>query len=272
MRRYGITLVLAAVIVGLVASSPGWAALTENSVYDWWITQSGWGSPVGQLLTYTDEGAHGYHGYTASPTYPGTWTNGDALSGMRVEYAGWAGSNTFGWYEYSGAWGSSSIDRYEIFDGSATTGTTWSSLTHGWYGDHTYTYPSRWGFYLGTSAGYWYSEDAQNDRTGYADQRHLEVFDHPTVTDAYVLCWEDMNRGSWGDDNSDTIRNTHLEFENATNYDYHGEPDYQDMILTYQRIRYGQGEWDDSPELGTWALVLCAGVLGGWLKSRRKED
>jgi len=29
--------------------------------------------------------------------------------------------------------------------------------------------------------------------------------------------------------------------------------------------------WDNSPELGTWALLLCTGALGGWIRRRRTD-
>jgi hypothetical protein len=35
-------------------------------------------------------------------------------------------------------------------------------------------------------------------------------------------------------------------------------------------IEYGFPR-DDAPELGTWALLLCTGALGGWVRRRRRE-
>ncbi len=325
MRRLSI-LIAAMFAVALVAT-PAFAA--ENSVYDWWsaafpsdaLTQGELDTDVNS----TTSGA-GYYGagYTAGgTTYKGVWHNGDAFTEIRVELAGWRNINSFGWYgwdlgtsgytpindsrrttEYDIRGDGSPFGLYEIFPGTAGSGATWTSVTNSWFNDHSYDAPEMWGFYIHTNHGTWFSEWAYNDRTSYADQRHLEVFDHPghghnnngTKGTKWVLCWEDLRRSSWdtgyydgskwttatwqNSEGDTSLRNDHNVFENwgshftnpYDNDNVTAEPDYQDMILTFERFSYQQHDWDDSPELGTWALLACTGVFGGLLRRRRRED
>jgi len=192
--------------------------------------------------------------------------------------------------------GTTSFGLYEIFSGSDAQNATWTSVTDSWFNDHTYDAPEMWGFYLKGNDGYWFSEWALNDRTGsYQNQRSLEVFDYPgheTTGTKWVLGWEVEERAGWDDDgwnyDGDIYNmNDHYAFEmwgapvspdgglgNAKPYDNDNttaEPDYQDMILSFERLEYTQHDWDNSPELGTWALLLCTGALGGWIRRRRTD-
>jgi len=286
LRHHSLTLLVAGIALVTLAVAPAFAG-DSYSVYDWWMLQ-GWSAPgSGDLVTDSDDlnvNGAGYHGATGDL---GTWQDGDALSNMRVEYAGYASQNSFGWYEYDGgSWGSGNIVLHEIFDGSATSGSSWTSVSDGWYGDHTYNRPDQWGFYIHTPEGdTWYSEWSLNSYESTTDdtahRRHFEVFDHPVLSDAWVLCMEDLGANSWhGYDASDfetynTSTNNPLfswgrgHTGSSTNQE---EPDFQDMILTFQRVEYQQGDWDNSPELGTWMLLLATAAFGGWLKRRRKED
>ena len=47
--------------------------------------------------------------------------------------------------------------------------------------------------------------------------------------------------------------------------------DFQDLIVSFVALdaNYQEHFRDDSPELGTWALLLATGALGGWIRRRR---
>jgi len=285
----------------------------NRSVWYWWVYDSPWQtdnpSSYETMNRITDSSDTHYHG-AGTETYPGTFTNGDALSDIRVEWAGYRNTNEFGWYEYTGdSWGTGNITHYPIFTGSDDAGTTWSNVlgwndgsewdtrggTHGWYRDGDMrVHPERWGFYLyvpdESGDPYWYSEWSLNTEggayTNWYDQRHVEIFDDPRAGHpyGYVLCWEDLAHSGWhghdARDFEDYDANTNdPQYSWGQGHTWDGgssssaseEPDYQDMILTFELYDY-EGPYDDSPELGTWALLLATAAFGGWLKRRRKED
>ena len=288
LRHYGWTvMVVTAVIAVALCSSP--AQATELTVYEWWTSVMGWDEADMDLENYDDEGDT-HHNDLDNDEDPGTWVNGDALTHICVQYAGYAGNNTFGWYRWEDGggdptnnWGgdggaNDQIVYYPIFDASATTPSDgdewWSTMTGGTV---PWPEPTQWGFYIDTNwdgSAYedtFHSEDSENS------YRHLEVFwdqgwsgTNDGQLQAYVLAWEDLPNASWSGD--------HTDFEGMTDghlYNYGGDPpanpDYNDMIVRFQRYDGDAGDDPprEAPEAGTWLLLLATGAFGGWIKRRR---
>jgi hypothetical protein len=180
-----------------------------------------------------------------------TWTGGTEAKLMLVkEDAGWAGVNSFGFYDVTNP-----TRKTEIFSGVEAPFTEKSYL------GASLPY-ANWGFYMNTE-GYtndWYSQHKLN-ADGYAHER-VARYTAGTVN-WYALFWEDTTYPStttWYASDTGT-RNW------KTSHPI--EPDHNDMAVRFRlEGGYGVGQ---TPELSSGALLLL-GMLPvglGWLKRRR---
>ncbi len=281
------------------------AFAAETSVSTWWTSTSR-GATNDFWCDFTNSWSNGHY-------QGGIFNNGDGAAQIRMEQAGWANSNTFGWFGWDGDGNpidvaathrrnsaSDSIGLYEIFGG--TTPTTWASLPGTTWNSQA---PATWGFYLKSAENKWYfsAPSSVNSLLGTApsgtswafENYRMQVFDDPAGgnDDAelesaenglqWVLCWEDR----------DSTASNHTAFDmgydNTGTYDaptpsmrWSGlgtigniaaptEPDYNDMVITFQRYSAEAPPGDDSPEAATWALLLATCAFGGLIRRRRRE-
>jgi len=175
---------------------------------------------------------------------------------------------------------------YQVFSGSDGMGTTWQSPTNSFGA----LLPDYWGFwYKNTTKDYdpgtsgsqrtVYSRWQLNpDNTSWNFHDHrAEVFEHPRWNTGYgwVICWEGGT--DWAKGNHDhTYFDQHDPLGDVAGSYPTYEPDYNDMVITFRRATYGSdGPYtpgDNSPEPGTWILLLATGAVGGLLRRRRKDD
>jgi len=305
MRKVLTVSLLIAVIAALSIST----AFAEYSVYDWWqnslVATGGTGIDRGETNDFwcsfdaTNSGGH----YQS-----GLFHNGDTYADIRMEQAGFANSNTFGWFGWYDAARTQPInvsapDRkngtgegiglYEIFGG--TSPITWSSYppTTTWHNQM----PAAWGFYMHSGDGNWYfsapgsvSSLLGASGTYVYENYRMQVFDDPAGANSdsslesdevgrqWVLCWEDQ----YG------TLNDHTDFD----HDFSGirpadgwgdgtpiiesnnnsnEPDYNDMVITFGRYSSDAEPGDPTPEPATWALLLATCAFGGLIRRRRRE-
>jgi len=191
----------------------------------------------------------------------GIWSNGDAFSELEIEFTSGYEGHIFGWYPEG-----TPSQKHVIFSGDDGPGDSWRSID-----DTSFPPSGNWGFYYTTSAGTFYSDNAWD----------AQVFEHPRWNTGYgwVVGWEDQtgrdhtrfedpnSDDDWSDMGTFAYHNTGYAFE---------EPDYQDLVITFRRATYGSdGPYtpgDNSPEPGTWILLLATGAVGGLLRRRRKDD
>jgi len=258
-KSYILVLAISALLVGSLVAP---AAAREYSIWEWWTDQAmdvtdtnpihpPWGAAYSaythdQVWDQQDIVTIGTHRETwVIPTAP--FTNGQTT--LRVEYAGWASANTFGWYNADG--------MNEIFDGSATEGDValidFSAAT------------SPIGFYMTNGDGVtWYSEAASNTDTS----THVRVFDDVVTSDSWILAWEDKpmtttepvvyNYADAWDETKEPLKWYH---------ELQKEPDYNDMILTFS--------WEERPKTPELSTVVLLGLsLAGLpvvLRRRRRS-
>lgn len=349
--RYRILLTAIAITTLVIATViPGFAAPGEDSVYDWWSQQP---NPQNRPLTLVRETEDGkYHG---TSTYAGTWTNGDAMSDLKVEWAGWENVNRFGWYgwwddgstpiysnwddeattdltsdplldatPYGNRWKDVTITDpnnssntlgtfglYQIFAGGDAAGASFNTFFNGWFnqapdgsGANGKAHPHRWGFWLSTNDSddygnqVWLTQWAWNQ--GYDPSTSGSVTTYPSGGDGpdyakdpdktgvfcevfqdtkmpfgrgWVLAWEDRDDPTAFSGNYYPATSYEFEDNTANNpdYDFHGEADFNDMILRFGMVDETTGELPEVPEPGTWVLLLATGAFGSWLKRRRES-
>lgn len=230
------------------------ASATETSILDWWNAQTYWGdettvslwdalvntslsSPTGETWTVPADGAEGF------------WQ-------LKVEYAGNAGSNRFGWYDTT-----TPSTLNEVFAGSAAAGATYT---------YSFADSQSFGFYFQGANGTFYSNHLLNDVNGSADVKQVRIFTDPRgatsslYAHAWVLCWEDLYANTTNY-NAAWTNSDYLDYASPT------EPDYQDMILTFQ-LQYVEGATPPStPELSTFLLAAFALAAVPVLRRRRRS-
>jgi hypothetical protein len=238
----------------LVGSLVAPAAAREYSIWEWWTDQA---MTLDDSTPVHPPWGGAYSAYTHAQVWAQmdigkeTWVVpaspfNDGKTTLRVEYAGWATSNTFGWY-------SATDGLNEIFNGAAAAGAVslidFSGAT------------SPIGFYMTTPGGdTWYSESASNTDTS----THVRVFDDVVTPDSWILAWEDKpmtstqpvvyNYANAWDETKEPLK---WYFETGN------EPDYNDMVLTFS--------WEErpTPELSTFALLGLSLVAVPVLRRRR---
>lgn len=183
----------------------GWQSWVQGNVNEnavpYWDNTSADGSHmnVGYLLTGTQGSGSGIAGYPgAIPFWGGAYNPGSGLAdpsfyltssgssqaALKIEIAGLAGSNTFGWYNAStGA-------THELFNGPAGTGAT-----------ATFTPTPAYGFYFGTANGLFKTESTSAGSADVGNQ-HFALFQG---TDGYWLGMEDTLFATSDKDYNDMI-------------------------------------------------------------------
>jgi len=235
------------------------------------------------------------------------WDGWAGYTYLHVEYAGWQSHTDFGIYDVSDV-GESASDTYtaypgttwggnnapaqtdaarlaaglvEIFDGGDSPGTYYPGSPKAspppWDASNTFTVPEdEFGFWLDSRAdtanvsqGIWFTNpllnDAVDDTRGEKDNdvgdlttpyQQCRVFQHPDYDTGWgwIMAWADWDVSQ-------------VEYQNNMTY----EPDWNDLIVSLVRLDQNyNANFEDSPELGTWALLLCTGALGGWIRRRRR--
>lgn len=297
MRKVLSVSLLIAVFAALSIST---AFAAETSVSTWWTSTSR-GATNDYWCDWTNSWSNGHY-------QGGIFHNGDGFAQIRMEQAGWDNTNTFGWFGWDEGGNpinvsagnrvnpsGDSIGLYQIFGGTAPT--TWASLPGTTWEDET---PGAWGFYLKSGEGKWYFSAPGNvssllSGTSYDFEKYrMQVFDDPAGGDddaelesaenglQWVLCWEDR----------DSTASNHTAFDmgyaassssnpeasrpwtgsgTIGNISAPTEPDYNDMVITFQRYNAEAPPGDDSPEPATWALLLATCAFGGLIRRRRRE-
>lgn len=222
---------------------------------------------IGNFLTKTDwfaatGGGAAYNTYSPGLTTPNWWGNGNAAvanmyftpvpldSGSKVkilvEVAGYASTNTFGWYlQADVAGGITAAERHELFPGSAGPGTGAVEFIPG--GDY--------GFYIGVGDKYttgpkagtqpiYYYMDSLYNSSGDTTAQHFAVF-RPLANDIYS--------------NSFFIGAEDLPWCNS-------DKDFQDMVV---KITPSSGS--GLVPLPPSALLLGSGLLGLLILRRSKR-
>lgn len=193
-----------------------------------------------------------------------TWTVPTSLwnqgyTELQIEYAGWNGTNTFGWYQPVGQSAPPPTTMTELFNGVDTIGATDTiSLTAG----------QNFGFYLSGKDGAWYSEDELN-AVGTGGQRQVRVFEDPRFEPGYgwILCWEDQKADKSGFDYSNAWSS-----DASLNWSNGPEPDYQDMIVSfYFQTKDNEPPPSRTPELSTWLLLGLSLAAVPVLRRRRRS-
>jgi len=292
LRHHRLPFLGVAVVAVILASvGPALATDTHYDLYDPEPSFAEWWNDDGLMTQYTNVSGMDWDDTYGEECYErwlsfntqhshynnGIWGNGDAFSELEIEFTSGFGSHTFGWYSRTGYDDTTTPSvLHEIFSGSDTPGTTWNSTASG----SGWTNPDHWGFYYQAAGHTYYSDWHLNDPSSFANGVRAEVFEDPRYYSGWgwAIGWEDGSIPNTG--------RTHTFFENpngdsdnsdmgtlawAGNSD--NEPDYQDLVVTFRRHQYGEtrDRNDDSPELGTWVLLLATAAFGGWIKRRRKE-
>ncbi|HTY23734.1 MAG TPA: PEP-CTERM sorting domain-containing protein [Desulfomonilaceae bacterium] len=192
-------------VVGTVGGWQTWTGTNlDQDGKPYWDNSSSDGTHmnVGYLLNGTQGSGAGIAGFPgAIPFWGATYTSasdtggaadssfyftssGSSQAALKIEIAGNANSNTFGWYDAStGA-------MTEIFSGPAGQGST-----------ATFTPSATYGFYFGTGAGTYLTQSGAFSTAGAQDQ-HFALFQG---TDGYWLGMEDLPFSSSDKDYNDMI-------------------------------------------------------------------
>lgn len=248
------------------------ASAREYSIWEWWTDNAF--NAIDDVTPISPPWGSAYAGLSHDDLWDNyqvlaqnqTWTVPDpspleVIRGkgiLHVEYAGWATSNTFGWY--NPVLPDAIATSNEIFSGAATMGATFDIDFTGYVGESI-------GFYMtAPNGGYtWYSEGDRN--TSDSSTRHVRVFNHPDDADSWILAWEDRAMsvdgynyaGAWDKDLEP------LKWYNKS--EPNDEPDYNDMILTF---RWEAENNFNSPELSTFLLLGLSLAAVPVLRRRRR--
>ena len=163
-----------AATVGNFLTTTGWFSTNQNTFSPGLTNPQWWGNNDGTAATTMS--------FTPTP-------NSGATTTILVEVAGYAGTNTFGWYL------SSDHVRHELFTGSNAAPNS-----------NNFTPSGAYGFYIGVGGTYYYMDSASNSAD--QNQQHFAIF-RPLVGDSYANSFfigaEDLPIGSGDKDFQDMI-------------------------------------------------------------------